>query len=600
MLRVLAALLMAQSAHAFHAIQPRLHCSHAFFFRRATLVARAVVPQDIPLDIVYEDADILAINKPSGATVQLAQNAVESAVVFHLNSSSCQWGTKSWPWKDAQSFEGIVHRLDKGTSGLLVIGKHPTAARALQAAFRERHVHKTYLAIGVGMPSRRSAVKLKAMAAANGKSSKSSTVTHVTSVETESVEPRHALLAKAIKGCGRDIDQARALLNDAFAAGEQPSVLCYSTALSVCMKASVKASVKTSVKTSVKDISHEALRGTPRSQRRSSRRAPISDAQGVAARKAAISVLDSMRVRDVKPDVLCFQRVLGLCSREPALWDEAVALINHMESAGLKPTAHCISSAISACGRAGELSAALALLEIESEVDVKEGMADDGSRLRAAIRAAERCGAMATTRVLAARLELVMEPARGGEARTASTDPAARGVALPLGEALVVNSPIGKLCKYTMGLMAVVDGGREARSVVTPIAFDGARSVNRVVIETGRTHQIRVHMASVLGCPLAGDSDYGQTSRRATTPLGTRLGPRSPPVTRPMLHAAELVVPHPITTDAVLRLRCAPPADFMALATAIFDGSAQTPGAGTRHAEAMSDAAVTKAMMSNC
>ena len=136
---------------------------------------------------------------------------------------------------------------------------------------------------------------------------------------------------------------------------------------------------------------------------------------------------------------------------------------------------------------------------------------------------------------------------------------------------IVVDAPIGKMSKSTMGLMAVKDGGKEARSVVTPVAYDGVHSLSRIVIETGRTHQIRVHMASVLGCPLAGDAEYGGPGakrRRRGTAHGTHLGSRRAPVDRVMLHAAELTLPHPMTGVAI-SLRCAPPPDFLALAGAM-------------------------------
>ena len=115
------------------------------------------------------------------------------------------------------------------------------------------------------------------------------------------------------------------------------------------------------------------------------------------------------------------------------------------------------------------------------------------------------------------------------------------------------------------------EGGKEARSIVTPVAYDGVHSLSRIVIETGRTHQIRVHMASVLGCPLAGDAEYGGPSakrRRRGTALGTHLGSARAPVERVMLHAVELTLPHPVTGVAI-SLHCEPPPDFLALAGAM-------------------------------
>jgi hypothetical protein len=138
-------------------------------------VARSVYPEPIPLDVLYEDPDLLVINKPPGMVVQFAQGSVERAVVAHLDRGAARggggggprWGTPSWPWNSARSFEGIVHRLDKGTSGALALAKHPRAARALRAAFAEQRVRKTYLAVAVGRPS--SAARTAAAAATTTK-----------------------------------------------------------------------------------------------------------------------------------------------------------------------------------------------------------------------------------------------------------------------------------------------------------------------------------------------------------------------------------------------------------------------------------------------
>jgi hypothetical protein len=95
-LATLLAFAMPRPEHAFHAFHQQIHLRH----RRAgrvelqTKSPRPVEPQNIPLDIVYEDADMLAISKPPGMTVQLAQGAVENAVAFHLSATSAaRWGT---------------------------------------------------------------------------------------------------------------------------------------------------------------------------------------------------------------------------------------------------------------------------------------------------------------------------------------------------------------------------------------------------------------------------------------------------------------------------------------------------------------------------
>ena len=94
--------------------------------------------------------------------------------------------------------------------------------------------------------------------------------------------------------------------------------------------------------------------------------------------------------------------------------------------------------------------------------------------------------------------------------------------------------------------MAVTPLGKPARTDVSPVACRGGISAARCQLHTGRTHQIRVHLAS-RGHPLVADAVYG--GRPA---LGLQ---------RQALHAAELELQHPVTR-AILRFQAAPPADF--------------------------------------
>ncbi|MEK7324080.1 MAG: RluA family pseudouridine synthase, partial [Chloroflexota bacterium] len=108
--------------------------------------ARAA-PEDIPLDIVYEDADLIVIDKPAGMVVHPAAGhpggTLVNAVLAHAPDLEGV-GDEQRP--------GIVHRLDKDTSGLIVVAKNDRAHRHLQTQFRDRLAQKFYLALVVGHP----------------------------------------------------------------------------------------------------------------------------------------------------------------------------------------------------------------------------------------------------------------------------------------------------------------------------------------------------------------------------------------------------------------------------------------------------------------
>ncbi len=103
--------------------------------------------QDIPLDIVYQDADIIVVNKPAGMVVHPAPghacDTLVNALLHHCPDLAGIGG---------ELRPGIVHRLDRDTSGLLVAAKHETALRGLADQFKKRQVRKEYLALVKGAP----------------------------------------------------------------------------------------------------------------------------------------------------------------------------------------------------------------------------------------------------------------------------------------------------------------------------------------------------------------------------------------------------------------------------------------------------------------
>ena len=102
----------------------------------------AFAPEDIPLDIIFEDDDLIVVNKPAGMVVHPAAGAdagtLANALAFHFKQLSNTAGAAR---------PGIVHRLDKGTSGLLVVAKTETAHENLADQFRAREVFKSYVAL---------------------------------------------------------------------------------------------------------------------------------------------------------------------------------------------------------------------------------------------------------------------------------------------------------------------------------------------------------------------------------------------------------------------------------------------------------------------
>jgi 23S rRNA pseudouridine1911/1915/1917 synthase len=106
-------------------------------------------PEDIPIQVVYEDEALTVVNKPAGMVTHPAKGnwrgTLVNAIQFHFDTLSTLAG---------ENRPGIVHRLDRDTTGLLVVVKDDLAHRRLALQFELRQVHKEYLALVYGVPER--------------------------------------------------------------------------------------------------------------------------------------------------------------------------------------------------------------------------------------------------------------------------------------------------------------------------------------------------------------------------------------------------------------------------------------------------------------
>ena len=126
----------------------KLSPGDVFLVRLPEPQAVDLIPQDIPLDIVYEDADIIVVNKPRGMVVHPAagnwDGTLVNALMFHCGDSLSGINGEIRP--------GIVHRIDKDTSGLLVVAKNAMAHQSLAAQIACHSAAREYKAIVVGAP----------------------------------------------------------------------------------------------------------------------------------------------------------------------------------------------------------------------------------------------------------------------------------------------------------------------------------------------------------------------------------------------------------------------------------------------------------------
>ncbi|MBQ8319377.1 MAG: RluA family pseudouridine synthase [Clostridia bacterium] len=112
------------------------------FVRFPDAVEYSVKPENIPIEIVYQDGDLAVVNKPQGMTVHVgngnAEGTLVNALLYALDSLSGIGGVLR---------PGIVHRIDKDTSGLLVVAKNDKAHASLAKQIAEKTAHRTYYAL---------------------------------------------------------------------------------------------------------------------------------------------------------------------------------------------------------------------------------------------------------------------------------------------------------------------------------------------------------------------------------------------------------------------------------------------------------------------
>jgi 23S rRNA pseudouridine1911/1915/1917 synthase len=111
--------------------------------------ASEVTPEELPITFIYEDEHIVVVNKPPGMAVhpagKMTSGTLVNALLFHLHDLQGVGGVLR---------PGIVHRLDKGTSGVMVVAKNDLAHDALVQQFKGREVRKVYLALAYGRMER--------------------------------------------------------------------------------------------------------------------------------------------------------------------------------------------------------------------------------------------------------------------------------------------------------------------------------------------------------------------------------------------------------------------------------------------------------------
>ena len=182
---------------AAHAKSYRLAGGEEVAFDPPGPVAATVEPEQMELRIAYEDAHLLVVDKPAGVVVHPAPGHASGTLVHGLVGHAAAGG-------DEPERPGIVHRLDRDTSGLLVVARSAEAHRRLQSLLRRRDLKREYLALVVGRPRSRTG-RIEAPIGRD----RTNPLRHsldtanprdaVTHFEVEDLFPRHALLRVSLE-----------------------------------------------------------------------------------------------------------------------------------------------------------------------------------------------------------------------------------------------------------------------------------------------------------------------------------------------------------------------------------------------------------------
>ena len=136
----------AQPSHAAARANAAVHTGDRVSVTIPEAAATGVAAEELPLEILYQDADLAVVNKPAGLVVHPgaghASGTLVNALLHHMKDLSGIGGERR---------PGIVHRLDRGTSGVMVIAKNDAAHQELTRQFQDREVEKEYIALVWGV-----------------------------------------------------------------------------------------------------------------------------------------------------------------------------------------------------------------------------------------------------------------------------------------------------------------------------------------------------------------------------------------------------------------------------------------------------------------